>query len=326
MSLRFLRHPATLVVGSLVGLFLLYELSVRFFAYSGDSYVDSNIIVVSAQIEGPVSELSVQDNQTVTAGQQLFLIDPTPFALKVKAAEAALTQARADLGLVQDEVTSARASVQAAEAIQVNASAELNRVKTLNKDGFSTTASLDVATRDLATASAGIQSADAALAVAVRRVTVAQAAIASAEAALERARYELSKTTVSAPAAGRVTPFIIRVGDYVEPGTNVLAIVTGAQRRIVTNISERHLARTRVGQKAWVTLGSDPWVIHRGTVTGISAGVARSLTDPQVLPYVEPSTDWVRLPRRFPVEITLDDWPEGLGLYVGADARALIWF
>ncbi len=54
--------------------------------------------------------------------------------------------------------------------------------------------------------------------------------------------------------------------------------------------------------------------------------MARSQDNPQVLPYVDPTTDWVRLPRRFPIEITIDDWPETLGLFNGADARVLIWF
>ncbi len=49
-------------------------------------------------------------------------------------------------------------------------------------------------------------------------------------------------------------------------------------------------------------------MIHHGRVSGIAAAWARSQDNPQVLPYVDPTTDWVRLPRRFPIEITIDDW------------------
>ncbi|MFD2031926.1 HlyD family secretion protein [Ancylobacter dichloromethanicus] len=159
-----------------------------------------------------------------------------------------------------------------------------------------------------------------------RRVAVAQAAIASAEAAVAKAQYDLSKTVMTAPEAGRVVPFVTRVGDYLRPGSEVLALVTERRRRVVANVSERHLARIRVGQRVLLTLGSEPWVLHYGHVSGIAAGVARSPDNPRVMPYVEPTTDWVRLPRRFPVEVTLDNWPEGLGLFNGADARVLIWF
>ena len=44
------------------------------------------------------------------------------------------------------------------------------------------------------------------------------------------------------------------------------------------------------------------------------------------LPYVDPTTDWIRLPRRFPVEIDMGELPHNMPLYTGADARVLIWF
>jgi multidrug efflux system membrane fusion protein len=162
--------------------------------------------------------------------------------------------------------------------------------------------------------------------VANRRVAMSGAAIVSAEAALAKAQYDLSKCTVAAPEPGRIAPFSVRQGDFMRPGTQVLAVVTNRRPRIVANMAERHLARIRVGQTALVTIGSDPWIIHEGRVSGIAVGVSRSPQDQQVVPYVEPTTDWVRLPRRFPIEITLDDWPADLGLYNGADARVLIWF
>lgn len=321
-----LRHPVGAIVGVVLSLFGLYELSVRYFGYTADAYVMSDIIVLSSQIEGPVSHLAVQNNDRVIAGQLLFEIEKTPYQLKVQETQAALQQAEADLDLARDEVNSAQAGVTSAQAVLTNAQAQLDRVKSLSTDGFSTEASLDVATRDVATATANVQTAEAARDVANRRVAVAMATIAAAQAALARAQYDLSKTSVAAPESGRVAPFTTRLGDYLQVGSEVLALVTDHRRRVVANMPERHLARIRTGQRVWLTLGSDPWVLHYGRISGIAAGVARSPDNPQVLPYVEPTTDWVRLPRRFPIEITIDDWPENLGLFNGADARVLIWF
>ncbi|QIB34915.1 HlyD family secretion protein [Ancylobacter pratisalsi] len=326
MLIRLLRHPVTLIVGVAIALFVVYEVSVRYFAYTSDAYVMSDIIVISSQVEGPVSTLSVQDNQPVAAGDALFEIEQTPYRLKVDEAASALAQAEADLELATDEVAAARANVTSAQAVQTNAQATLARAKSLSTDGFSTEATLDVATRDVATAGANVLSAQAQLNVAILRVAVVKASIASAKAVLDKAQYDFSKTKVVAPEAGQVAPFTVRRGDYLERGTEVLALVTQNRRRVVANIAERHLARLRTGQRVWLTLGSDPWVIHSGRVSGIAAGVSRSPQNPEVLPYVEPTTDWVRLPRRFPIEITLDDWPVSLGLFNGADARVLIWF
>lgn len=326
MLSRLLRHPVLLIVGTIVGLFALYEISVRFVAYTGDAYVMSDIVVISSEIEGPVSRLAVQNNQSVAANQLLFEIERTPYALKVQEAQAALAQAKADLDLANDEVAAARANLSSMLAVQTNAQDQLTRVKTLEKEGYSPEATLDVATRDVATAAANVAAAEAQLSVATRRVAVAGAVIGSAEAALGKAQYDLSKTVMSAPEPGRITPFTVRQGDYLRTGTPVLAIVTERRRRVVANMSERHLARIRVGQRVLLTLGSDPWVLHLGRVSGIAGGVSRSPDNPQVVPYVEPTTDWVRLPRRFPIEVTLDDWPEDLGLFNGADARVLIRF
>lgn len=323
---RLLRRPVTLIVVVIVGLFTLYEISVRFFAYTADAYVMSNIVVIASEIEGPISRLAVENNEAVEAGQLLFEIEKTPYQLKVQQTRAAVTQAQAELELARDEVKSAAAGVASAQAVLTDAQAELGRIKALTGEGYSTEASLDVSTRNVGTATANVLSAQAALDVANRKVAVGAAVIVSAQAALAKAQYDYSKTTVSAPAAGRIAPFVARQGDYLQPGTQVLAVVTDERRRVVANLFERHLARARVGQRVWLTLGNDPWRIHYGRVSGIAAGVSRSPNNPQVVPYVEPTTDWVRLPRRFPVEITLDDWPPGLGLYNGADARVLIWF
>ncbi|MFD2031927.1 biotin/lipoyl-binding protein [Ancylobacter dichloromethanicus] len=121
MLSRLLRHPVTLIIGVILGLFLLYETCVRFFAYTGDAYVMSDIVVVSSEIEGPVSKLAVQNNEAVAAGQLLFEIERTPYALKVQETQAALATARADLELARDEVNAAKASVTAAQAVQTNA-------------------------------------------------------------------------------------------------------------------------------------------------------------------------------------------------------------
>jgi len=323
---RLLRHPVLLIIGVVASLFVVYEVSVRFFAYTADAYVMSDIVVVSSEIEGPVSRLAVQNNQAVSGGELLLEIEKTPYQLKVEETRAALTQAQADLDLARDEVNAAKANVTSAEAVQTNARAQLQRVRSLSNEGFSPEASLDVATRDTATAGAAVAAAQAQLSVATQRVGVATATIAAAQAALAKAQYDFSKTTINAPEAGRIAPFTVRQGDYLERGTHILALVTEDRRRVVANIQERHLARVSEGQRVWLTLGSDPWVIHSGRVSGIASIVARTPAAPNVVPYVEPTTDWVRLPRRFPIEVTLDEWPAELGLFNGADARVLIWF
>lgn len=326
MLRRLLDHPVRLILGAALFLFVVYELCGLVFAYTGDAYVTSDVVVLSAEIEGPIDAIFVENNQEVAAGDRLFSIQATPYRLEVAEAEAALAQAKAGLVLAADQVGAAKANVSSAQAVLDNANAALARVRTLSGQGFSTDASLDEALRDAATANANLLVAQAGLGVANQRVTVATADGSAAEAALAKARYRLSKTEIGAPIAGRIAPFTRRRGDSLAPGTEVMAIVTAERPRIVANVAERHLARLAIGQGVWVTLGSRPWHVLSGRVSGIAPGIARSPEAQRIIPYVDPTTDWVRLPRRFPVEITLDDPPPGVALPLGADARVLIRF
>jgi multidrug efflux system membrane fusion protein len=78
------------------------------------------------------------------------------------------------------------------------------------------------------------------------------------------------------------------------------------------------------GDTAWVWLDSEPWHLHRARISGIARGISRDPTPGRLQAHVAPTTDWIRLQRRFPVTLTLVDPPADLKLYMGADARALI--
>jgi multidrug efflux system membrane fusion protein len=323
---RLMRRPAVTVIGACVALFVLYEIAVLIFAYSGDAYVISDVVALSAEVEGRVSQLSVRDNDVVAKNAPLFTIDPTPYRLQVEESTAAEGQAEANLALARAHHNEMQALLDAARAVEADARAHFARVQTLTRQQVASAAQLDDATRDMDAAVAKSLAAQAAHNVAAQSVAVMTANLHAARAALARALYRLSKTAVAAPQPGRVAPFVVRSGDYLQIGTAVMAVVTEEGRRVVANMAERHLSRIRPGQRAWVTLGSQPWVLHLGRVASVAPGVARSPTAPQVLPYVAPTTDWIRLPRRFPVEVTLDRWPPDLPTYAGADARVLIWF
>jgi len=274
MLQRLLEHPLRLVLGVAIALFLLYELSAQLFAYTGDAYATSDVVIVSSEVGGPIASIFVDADQTVSAGDRLFAVDSSALKLAVAGAEARLERARAGLALASAEATGGGAAQHITE----------------------------------------------------QHMAVARADVAVAEAALATARDRLAKAEVSAPATGRIARFVRLRGDVLPPGAEVMAIVTPDHPRIVANIAERHLSHLRIGQEAFVTIGSQPWRMMRGHVSGIAAGIARSDTQQPILPYVEPTTDWVRLPRRFPVEITLDDLPPGTAPPLGVDARVLIRF
>ena len=82
----------------------------------------------------------------------------------------------------------------------------------------------------------------------------------------------------------------------------------------------------QVGHTAQVWLDAYPWHIHRAFIQGIARGINRRQTPNTLLPYVEPTTDWIRLERRFPVTLLLKDFDPDATLHMGSDARTLITY
>jgi multidrug efflux system membrane fusion protein len=72
-------------------------------------------------------------------------------------------------------------------------------------------------------------------------------------------------------------------------------------------------------------LDSRPWRLYRAKIGGVARGISRDPIPNKLLTYVAPTTDWIRLQRRFPVTLTLVDPPPNLSLFMGADARVVIF-
>ncbi|GGC84454.1 HlyD family secretion protein [Chelatococcus reniformis] len=320
------RHAAVAVLAVGVFAYAFYEFSAAFFAYTGDAYVAGDSVAVAPTVAGPISMLAVRDNDSVQAGDVLFRIDPRPYELTVAENEAKLVLAEANLVQANDEVSAAIDEVNQRQATLADAQVTENRYRTLRGNEFASQQQLDDATRDARIASALFLAAKARLTAARQGVVIAQAERTVAARALARARYDLGQTTVVAPAAGRVAPFLARVGDYRTVSEAVLAIVTNSNWRIVANLTERHLSRVMPGQTVWLTIGSRPWQVYTGRIRSVANGVSRTKGEVKVLPYVETTTDWIRLPRRFPVEVDLGDLPRQQPMFLGADARVLVWF
>jgi multidrug efflux system membrane fusion protein len=123
---------------------------------------------------------------------------------------------------------------------------------------------------------------------------------------------------------GYVNNLTLRPGTYARAGEAIVGVVDGSQWRVVANFKEDVAAGVVPGQRVWVWLDSNPWHFLAGHVQGVGRGIAREQAPQQLLPYVAPTTDWIRLRRRLPVTILLDDAPPQ-GLFMGADARVFFF-
>jgi multidrug efflux system membrane fusion protein len=232
--------------------------------------------------------------------------------------------AQADLEKAQRQVGLAESQLAAQEATLTDAQRTMDRVAELFRGGEASALTMDNAQKASKVAEADAQEARSARAVAFQEIVVRGAVVAQAQAGVAKADFELRKTTVRAPVPGQVAPLKVRLGAYVSSGVVAVAIISSQGWRVVANLPERNLLGLKVGRKVWFSVSSDPWRFRQGTIRSISTGISRSSELVQALPYVEPAVDWIRQPRRFPVEIDLGKLPEFQQLYQGADASVII--
>jgi membrane fusion protein, multidrug efflux system len=211
--------------------------------------------------------------------------------------------ARQDIDHANNAFTTAGAVLEAARQRLDVASAEVAQ------------AEAEVATQEVVLAQAGRQRDEAAHSLGdahSRRgeVTVRSAEAASAEAQLAEARamvreaeLNLEYTTITAPAAGRVTRRTVEVGQTVQPGQPLLAIVDLSNVWIIANYKETQLTHVRAGQRAAISVDTHPGLVLRARVDSIQSGTGSRFS---LLPPENASGNFVKVVQRIPVKLVLE--------------------
>lgn len=318
------RRRIATVAAAVVGLFVLYEIATAFVAYTTDAYMRSDLVAVAPQVTGRIIAVSIQDNQTVAQGDLLATIDPVPFQLLADQRRAEVSEAGAQLAADQDTIASAKAALTAALAAATYAHETHSRMAVLATADDVSRAHLQKADDDARQADAAVEAAQAAIARTQATASMHAAAQQRATAALATAEWQLGRTKLYAPTSGTINNLTVRRGDTAQTDVPLIGIVDAHAWRIVANYKQSFVSGFKPGDTAWVWLDSEPWHVHRAQVAGVARGISRDPSPERLLPYVAPTTDWIRLQRRFPVTLTLVDPPPGLKLYMGADARVLI--
>jgi multidrug efflux system membrane fusion protein len=313
------------VIGGVIALFAAYEVFTSFVAYTSDAYVRSDLIAVAPQVTGRIVAVHVTDNQPVKQGDPLVTIDPVPFQLVIAQRAADIDQARAQAAADQDETAAAQDRLQAAQAALTFAQQTRERVAALVQTSDVSRQSLDQANDDARRAEAARSAATAAVAAADLMHAMHVAALARAEAQMAFAQWQLARTHVAAPADGTINNLTVRAGDTATENTPLIGIIDAHAWRVIANYKQDYLRNFTIGGTAWVWLDSHPWHMFRARIASIGRGISRDEAEAKLLPYVAPTTDWIRLQRRFPVTLTLVDPPPDLHLLMGADARTVIF-
>lgn len=313
------------VVGTILILFVAWEVGTYYIAYTDDAYVRSDLIGVAPEVTGPIIALYVVDNQQIKKGDRIYKIDPTPFQLEVNTRQAQIEEQSALVKVAQEELQTAQAALESATSAHTYAREQQARYAVLAASNNAPRAELDRADNELRRTAAEKTIAEIAIAKARTSVNVHKAALDVATAEKATAEWKLAKTDVVAPADGWINNLTVRIGDTGTVSIPNVGIVDAHAWRVIANYKEYYIRPFAIDGTAWVWLDSAPWKFHKARITGIARGISRDPQAPMLLPYVAPTTDWIRLQRRIPVTIVLEEPPPGGKLYMGADARIVVF-
>jgi multidrug efflux system membrane fusion protein len=314
-----------LAAGVILLMFVGWETLTTFVAYTDDAYVRSDLVAFSPQVTGQIAAVHIHDNQQVHRGDLLVSIDPVPFQLAVDAHKAELAAANAQAQADSDSIAAAQDALTGAVAARSLADVNQQRIARLATDQTASRQELDTANEVLRRAGADADAAEAAVGRAQRMRAMHGAIIDQAQAELATAEWRLSQTKLYAPVDGTINNLTLRVGDTAQANEPLVGIVDADAFRVIANYKQSYIRQFQVGATAWVWLDSNPWHVYRARIEGVARGISRTRTPDGLLPYVAPTTDWIRLQRRFPVTLILVDRPSDNLLFMGADARVVIF-
>ncbi|NIJ69531.1 HlyD family secretion protein [Xanthomonas sp. 60] len=320
---------------------LVYHLLVgRYLQDTNNAYLQADAVAVAPRINGYVTEVLVQDNQWVKAGEPLLRIDPRTYRATLDQAEAVIAVREADIAAAragvqgqQSSLVQARSQLAAATASLRFARAEVARFTPLAASGADTHEHVESLRHELERAQAQYEAAKAQIEGAQSQIEASQAQLEQAQAGLKQAQADATQagvafedTELRARIDGRVGNKTVQVGQFIAAGTRTMTIVPVSALYLSANFKETQVGLMRPGQPAEIKVDALPGTTLQGVVESISPGTGSQFA---LLPPQNATGNFTKVVQRVPVRIRVEAGPEarnvlvpGMSVDVTVDTRS----
>ena len=327
-----------LVVGGVI-YYVNYRNYGRFQQSTNNAYLEADDVTISPKVSGYVMRVLVADNQAVRAGQPLVEIDPRQSQADVAQAEAQVAvsyaqarSAEAQIRQQRAQIAQADADLAAARDQLAHAQREVDRYTPLAQTGASAPERLSQLVGQRDQAADTVRSKRAAVVAQQRRIGQLQAsvdqALAQAEASKAQVRsvaVDLGSTVLRAPIDGIVGNKNVRVGRYVQAGTELMTVVPLTALYLQANFKETQITLMRPGQPATLHVDALPGAEIPGVVESVSPATGARFS---LLPPENATGNFTKIVQRVPVRIRVQAGREarrvllsGLSVEVSVDTR-----
>ena len=299
---------AVVVLLAGAGVWAYHEFIGRFNESTDDAYVNGNVVEITPLVTGTVVSIGADDGDLVHEGQVLINFDPNDAEVGLQSAQAKLARTVRQVRGLYSNVDGMKAQVNAQQAEVQKAQDNYNRRKNLAAGGAISQEELSHARDDLTSAQNALANARQQLkttsALVDDTVVSSHPDVMQAAAELRQAYLTNARSTLIAPVTGYVAKRTVQLGQRVQPGTALMAVIPLDQLWIDANFKETQLRDMRIGQP--VDIESDIYgssVKYSGTVDSLGAGTGSAFA---LLPAQNATGNWIKIVQRVPVRIHIN--------------------
>ncbi len=299
---------AIVVVLAGLGVWAYHEFYGRWNESTDDAYVNGNVVEITPLVTGTVVSIGADDGDLVHEGQVLINFDPNDAQVGLQSAQANLARTVRQVRGLYSNVDGMKAQVNAQQAEVQKAQDNFNRRKSLAAGGAISQEELSHARDDLTSAQNALANARQQLmttsALVDDTVVSSHPDVMAAAAQLRQAYLTNARSTLIAPVTGYVAKRTVQLGQRVQPGTALMAVIPLDQLWIDANFKETQLRDMRIGQPVDIEAdlyGSD--VKYSGTIDSLGAGTGSAFA---LLPAQNATGNWIKIVQRVPVRIHIN--------------------
>jgi len=289
----------------------------RFLVSTDDAYVAAHSVLISPKISGYISAAPVDDNQSVKAGAVLARIDPSDYQTALDQARANVAAAQASISTLNQQIAQQklvieqdRQQVVSDQAALVFSQQDFQRYTHLATTGYGTVQRAQQAQADISEKQAALRHDTTVVAAAEKQIGVFEGQLAQANATLaqqqameHQAELNLSYTTITAPVDGTVGVRTLRVGEYVQAGTQLMAVAPLQAVYVVANYKETQLTDVQPGQAVTIVIDTFPGAVVRGHVDSLAPASGQEFA---LLPPDNATGNFTKIVQRIPVKIEIE--------------------
>ncbi len=268
-----------LLVAALAGAWYWY-VNLRGYVTSDDAFIDADRVSISSKMLGRIAKLTVDEGDTVAAGQVLVILDDSDLKAQMAQAIAASRLAGESVKLARVNLTRAQDDYRRAD--------QQYRTSVITKEQYDH-------------AKSALDAAGAEVGIAVSRVAAAQAQAGVVQA-------QLDNTTIISPVAGKVAKRWAIQGDVVQPGQPVFSVYDRSRIWVTANLEETNLDVVRLDEEVGISVDGHPDREFGGRVFQLGSSTSAQFS---LIPPNNASGNFTKVTQRVPIKISIEERTPG---------------